>query len=74
MEGIKIELFIPGSLKEDPIISWMAREFKVDMKIIEASFSAESGWALLVVDGAEKEMGRLFDSLKSKGITVEMRS
>jgi len=73
MKSMQVELFIPGELKDEPIISDMIRNFKIDMKIIEASFSAESGWALLVISGAKDEIERIFDHLKNKGINVQVR-
>lgn len=73
MDGFKLELFIPGELKEQPVIFQMIKEFDIKVKIIEASFSAESGWALLIVDGEKPELKRLLDSLIEKGIKIELR-
>jgi ABC-type methionine transport system ATPase subunit len=69
----KIELFIPGELKEEPIICDMIKGFSIDMKIMEASFSTESGWAYLIVKGENPELERLFGYLRDKGINVEIR-
>jgi len=73
MEEVKIELFIPGELKDEPIIYNMIKNFKIDMKIIEASFSAESGWALLIVNGAKDELEKMFSDLQKQGINVHRR-
>jgi len=73
MEERKIELFIPGELKDEPIICDMVRRFDGDFKIIEASFSAESGWAILVVKGKKDELDKMFEYLREKGINVETR-
>ncbi len=73
MKDIEIELFIPGELKDEPIICNMIKNFKVEMKIIEASFSAESGWALLVVNGPKDELERMFGDLQKRGINVHRR-
>ena len=73
MEERKIELFIPGELKEEPIICEMIKNFHVSMKIVEASFSTESGWAYLVISGEKKEMDRMFNFLTEKGINIEVR-
>ena len=70
----KIELFIPGELKEEPIICEMIKNYNVSMKIVEASFSTESGWAYLLVDGEKAEVNRMFDFLKNKGVSIEFRS
>ena len=69
----KIELFIPGELKDEPIICHMIKNFNIDMKIVEASFSTESGWAYLIVKGEKPELDRLFGYLKGKGVNVEVR-
>ena len=69
----KIELFIPGDLKDEPIICQMIKDFKVDIKIMEASFSTESGWAYLIINGEQPEIDRVFSYLRTKGINVEIR-
>ncbi|MFQ5952240.1 MAG: NIL domain-containing protein [Candidatus Omnitrophota bacterium] len=74
MEEMKVELFIPGELKEDPIIYNMIKEFNIFVKIVEASFSTESGWAYLVLRGEKVEMDKMFEYLKGKGISIEIRS
>ena len=73
MEELKVELFIPGELKNEPVISDMIKSFNVEIKIIEASFSAESGWAILIVNGIKVEIDRMFENLRSKGINVQLR-
>lgn len=73
MAEVKVELFIPGELKDEPIICDMIRNFKITMKIIEASFSTESGWAYLIIDGREEEIDKMLDSLQEKGIKVEVK-
>jgi hypothetical protein len=74
MEELKVELFIPGDLKDDPIIYNMIKEFDVYMKIVEASFSTESGWAYLILRADKKEMEKLFTYLRNKNVSVEIRS
>ncbi len=73
MVELKVELFIPGELKDEPVICHMIKDFDIDMKIIEASFSTESGWAYLIVSGEKNEIARVFEYLKEKGITVELK-
>ncbi|MFH1878575.1 MAG: NIL domain-containing protein [Candidatus Omnitrophota bacterium] len=73
MAEFNVELFIPGELKEEPIICDMIRNFKIDIKIVEASFSTESGWAFLKISGKKEELDRMFESLRKKGISVEIR-
>ena len=69
-----IELFIPGDLKDEPIICNMIKNFDVEMKIVEASFSTESGWAYLVINGEKPEVDKMFDYLKGKGVNIEVRN
>ena len=69
----KVELFIPGELKEEPIICRMIKDFDVNIKIVEASFSTESGWAYLIINADQPELDRLFDDLRNRGVSVEVR-
>ena len=69
----KIELFIPGELKDEPIICDMIKNFNVGMKIVEASFSTESGWAYLMINGESAEVDKVLSYLKGKGVNVEIR-
>ena len=73
MQEIKVELFIPGELKDEPIICYIIKNFKIDLKIIEASFSTESGWAYLILIGEKEEIDKAFEYLREKGISVESR-
>ena len=73
MEELKIELFIPGELKEEPIICNMVKNFNIALKIVEASFSTESGWVYLILHGDKAEVDRLFDYLNGLGINIEIR-
>jgi ABC-type methionine transport system ATPase subunit len=73
MGEMKIELFIPGELKDEPIICDMIKNYDINLKIVEASFSTESGWAFLVIDGKKEETDRLFDYLRGKGVNIEIR-
>ena len=70
---LKVELFIPGELKDEPVICRMIRDYDIDMKIVEASFSTESGWAYLIVSGEKNELARMFQDLQRKGITIEVK-
>ena len=73
IKELKVELFIPGELKDEPIICRMIRDFDIDVKIIEASFSTDSGWAYLIVSGEKEELARLFEYLHSRGIRAELK-
>lgn len=74
MGKMKVELFIPGELKDEPIICQVIKNFDIEMKIMEASFSTESGWAYLIINGKKGEIDRLFDFLSKKGISVEVKA
>lgn len=73
MAKITVELTFPGELKKEPIIYYIGRDFKIVPNIIEASFSTTMGWAILTLDGDKKELERLFEYLKKKNITVNIR-
>ncbi|MDP8298349.1 MAG: NIL domain-containing protein [Candidatus Tantalella remota] len=73
MQEINVELFIPGELKEEPIICSMIKDFDVSMKIVEASFSTESGWAYLILRGEKAEIDKVFGYLSEKSVKVEIR-
>lgn len=73
MGEMKVELFIPGDLKDEPIICEMIKNYNISLKIVEASFSTESGWAYLIIDGEKSEMDRVFGFLQERGVNVEVR-
>lgn len=70
---LKIELSIPNELKDVPIIYYLGSKFDLIPNIIEASFSTDVGWAVLVLDGKESEINKALDYLKSKKITINIR-
>ncbi|MFH0738705.1 MAG: NIL domain-containing protein [Candidatus Omnitrophota bacterium] len=67
----RAELTFPGELKEDPIICDLCKNFKITLSILEASFSTEVGWAIIILEGAEEELKRAFEYLKNKGVEVK---
>ena len=73
MQEINVELFIPGELKDEPIICTMIKKFNISMKIVEASFSTESGWAYLILEGDKEEIDRVLAFVREKGINVQIR-
>jgi len=70
----RVELFIPGELKEEPIICRMIKDHDIELRIIEASFSTESGWAYLIINGDKKEIEKMLGSLRKMGIKIEDKS
>lgn len=68
---IAIGLSFPGKLRDESVISYLCKNFNVDVKIIEASFSMSSGWAILKLEGDEQEIKRACDYLASKDIKIQ---
>ena len=66
----KVELNIPGRLKEEPFFYYIIKNFEVIPRILEASFSTEMGWAIVEFEGKEKELKRLFTFLEEKGVQI----
>lgn len=69
----EVELVIPGEFKDEPIFYYIVKNFSVVPNIVEASFSTEMGWAIVKFEGEEKELERLFNFLKEKGVEVKFR-
>ena len=68
---IKAEFTFPGELKDEPIICNICKQFDIVLKIIEASFSTDTGWAILVLEGSETEVSKTLEYLKNKNIEIE---
>lgn len=71
---LKIELTFPGELKNVPIIYYLGNKFKIIPNIIEASFSTDVGWAVLVLEGSDAEIKKALEYLKLKKIIVNIKS
>ena len=69
----KVELIIPGNLKDEPIFYYIIKNFKVIPNVMEASFSTEMGWVVARIEGKDAELDRLFKALREKGIRVNPR-
>jgi ABC-type methionine transport system ATPase subunit len=68
---IRVELNFPGKLKDEAIICNLCKKFDIVLNILEASFSTDTGWAILILHGSKEELQKAFDYLKDKGIKVE---
>ena len=66
-----IGLTFPGELKDEAILCYICKNYNVELSILEASFSAYSGWAILGVAGEDAEVKKAFDYLRSKGINIQ---
>ncbi|MBM3244646.1 MAG: hypothetical protein FJZ15_02515 [Candidatus Omnitrophica bacterium] len=69
--NIIIGLTFPGELKDEAIICSLCRNYNLQVSILEASFSAYSGWAILGISGEDNEAQKAFDYLRSKGINIQ---
>ena len=68
---IAIGLSFPGKLRDESVISCLCKNFNIDVKIIEASFSMSSGWAILKIEGEEDEIKKAFDYLTGKEVKIQ---
>jgi len=69
----EVELTIPGEFKEEPVFHYISTRFRVVPNIVEASFSTEMGWAIVKLQGEEKELNNLYTFLREKGVRIEFR-
>jgi ABC-type methionine transport system ATPase subunit len=67
----KTELTFPGNLKDQPILCDLCKKFEISMSILEASFSSETGWAIVILEGKKEEIDRTLGYLKTTGVVVE---
>lgn len=68
---IKAEFTFPDKLKDEAVICSLCKKFDIIVSIVEASFSTDTGWAILVLKGSEEELKKAFDYLKNKGVKFE---
>jgi ABC-type methionine transport system ATPase subunit len=68
---VRTELNFPGELKEEPIICNLCKKFAIILNILEASFSTDIGWAILIIEGTEEDLKKSFDYLKSSGVEIK---
>ena len=68
---IRTELTFPKELKEEAIICCLCKEYDIVLNIVEASFSTDTGWAILVFKSNEEELKKVFEYIKDRGIKIE---
>lgn len=68
---VEIELTFPGKLKKEPLICNICKEFNIVLNIVEASFSTDTGWAILNLEGDDAEVKRTLEYLKNKGVEIK---
>ena len=68
---IRTELTFPGTLKDEPIICELCKKFDIILNIVEASFSTDIGWAILIIEGHDQELKNAFEYLKNKKAVID---
>jgi ABC-type methionine transport system ATPase subunit len=68
---IKAELIFPIELKDEATLCYLCKQFNIVLNIIEASFSTEVGWAIVVVEGEEAEIKKALEYLLAKSVEVK---
>jgi len=71
MQKIKVELTFPPRLKNEAVICNLCKKFNVTVNILEASFSTETGWAIIIIEGTEIEVTKALEFLKAKDVEVK---
>lgn len=67
----KAEFIFPTQLKNEAIICNLCKQFDITLNIVEASFSTDTGWAILIFEAAETEIKKVFEYLKNKGVEIK---
>ncbi len=67
---IKTELNFPANLKDEPLICQVCKKFDITLSILEASFSTEIGWAILILEGRREDLEKTLGYLKEKGVEI----
>jgi len=73
MKRVEVELTFPGELRDDPIFYHIIKKFNIVPNILEASFSTEHGWAIVTFEGEDEEMVKLFEFLRARNITINVK-
>ena len=68
---IKTELIFPGKLKDQPILCEICKKFDISVSILEASFTTDTGWAIVTFTGLKAEIVRALSHLKKLGVQVK---
>jgi len=74
MMRIELELNFPQDLKQEPIICELCKKFQITLNIIEASFSTEIGWAVVVLEGEHQELEKVTQYLKDRGVSLKSKN
>ncbi|MDD5156019.1 MAG: NIL domain-containing protein [Candidatus Omnitrophica bacterium] len=67
---VRTELNFPSNLKDEPLIWQVCKKFEVVLSIVEASFSTDVGWAILILEGKKEDVEEVLRYLKDKGVEI----
>ncbi len=68
----KVFLTFPQQILGEPLLYTLGRDFRVVPNIQGASITKEIGLMALELDGAEEELDRAIEFLKTRGVQVEI--
>lgn len=68
---IKAEFIFPEKLKDEPLICDICKRFNITLSIVEASFSTDTGWAILVLEAEDAEIINTLKYLADKGVEIK---
>ena len=68
---ISIGLTFPNVLQDEAVLCQVCKQFDVEVRIIEASFSSVSGWAIIKIEGSEEEIKKTFTYFNSRGVKIQ---
>ena len=68
---IKAEFIFPEKLKDEPLICDICKQFDITLSILEASFSTDTGWAILVLEAKDTEIIKTLKYLTDKGVEIK---
>lgn len=68
---IKAEFIFPKELKDEPLICDICKQFNITLSILEASFSTDTGWAILVLEAEDAQVIKTLKYLADKGVEIK---
>lgn len=68
---IKAEFIFPQKLKDEPLIWAICKQFDITLSIVEASFSTDTGWAILILEAQDTEIVKTLKYLTDKGVEIK---
>ena len=68
---IRAEFIFPKELKDEPLICRICKQFEISLSIVEASFSTDTGWAILVIEAKDDVIINTLKYLADKGVEIK---